>query len=75
MFKNTCRLFSNLNPDKSETFQQVYFHLVDLVFELFTLTGDPLSMIFFSNEKKHNICQITENRNKIGRSCSRARNI
>lgn len=72
MFKNTCRLFPNLNSDKSETFQQVYFQLVDLVFELFAPTGDPLSMIFFSTEKK-NICQITENRNKIGRSCSRAR--
>lgn len=74
MFKNTCRLFSNLNPDKSETFQRVYFQLVDLVFELFAPTGDPLSMIFFSTEKK-NICQITENRNKLGRSCSRARHI
>lgn len=74
MFKNTCRLFSNLNPDKSETFQQVYFQLVDLVFEPFAPTGDPLSMKFFSTEKK-NICQITENRNKIGRSCSRARHI
>lgn len=42
MFKNTCRLFPNLNPDKSETFQQVYFQLVDLVFELFAPTGDPL---------------------------------
>lgn len=52
MFKNTCRLFPNLNPDKSETFQQVYFQLVDLVFELFAPTGDPLSMIFFSTEKK-----------------------
>lgn len=52
MFKNTCRLFSNLNPDKSETFQQMYFQLVDLVFELFAPTGDPLSMIFFFNEKK-----------------------
>lgn len=52
MFKNTCRLFPNLNSDKSETFQQVYFHLVDLVFELFAPTGDPLSMIFFSTEKK-----------------------
>lgn len=74
MFKNTCRLFPNLNSDKSETFQQVYFQLVDLVFELFAPTGDPLSMIFFSTEK-NNICQITENRNKIGRSCSRARHI
>lgn len=45
-------MFSNLNPDKSETFQQVYFQLVDLVFELFAPTGDPLSMIFFSTEKK-----------------------
>lgn len=45
-------MFSNLNPDKSETFQQVYFQLVDLVFELFAPTGDPLSMIFFFNEKK-----------------------
>lgn len=52
MFKNTCRLFPNLNSDKSETFQRVYFQLVDLVFELFALTGDPLSMIFFSTEKK-----------------------
>lgn len=45
-------MFSNLNPDKSETFQQVYFQLVDLVFELFAPTGDPLSMIFFSTKKK-----------------------
>lgn len=52
MFKNTCRLFPNLNSDKSETFQRRYFQLVDLVYELFTLTGDPLSMIFFSTEKK-----------------------
>lgn len=52
MFKNTCRLFPNLNSDKSETFQRVYFQLVDLVFELFAPTGDPLSMIFFSTEKK-----------------------
>lgn len=55
MFKNTCRLFPNLNSDKSETFQQVYFQLVDLVFELFAPTGDPLSMIFFSTEKKTRI--------------------
>lgn len=52
MFKNTCRLFPNLYSDKSETFQRVYFQLVDLVFELFAPTGDPLSMIFFSTEKK-----------------------
>lgn len=52
MFKNTCRLFPNLNSDKSETFQRVYFQLVDLVFELFAPTGDPLSMIFVFNEKK-----------------------
>lgn len=52
MFKNTCRLFPNLNSDKSETFQRVYFQLVDLVFELFAPTGDPLSMIFFSTKKK-----------------------
>lgn len=45
-------MFSNLNPDKSETFQRVYFQLVDLVFELFAPTGDPLSMIFFSTKKK-----------------------
>lgn len=45
-------MFPNLNSDKSETFQQVYFQLVDLVFELFAPTGDPLSMIFFSTEKK-----------------------
>lgn len=30
----------------------MYFQLVDLVFELFAPTGDPLSMIFFSTEKK-----------------------
>lgn len=45
-------MFPNLNSDKSETFQRVYFQLVDLVFELFAPTGDPLSMIFFSTEKK-----------------------
>lgn len=51
MFKNTCRLFSNLNPDKSETFQRVYFQLVDLVFELFAPTGDPPFNDIFFNEK------------------------
>lgn len=55
MFKNTCRLFPNLNSDKSETFQRVYFQLVDLVFELFAPTGDPLSMIFFSTKKTQHL--------------------
>lgn len=55
MFKNTCRLFPNLNSDKSETFQRVYFQLVDLVFELFAQTGDPLSMIFFSTKKTQHL--------------------
>lgn len=44
-------MFSNLNPDKSETFQRVYFQLVDLVFELFAPTGDPpFNDIFFNGK-------------------------
>lgn len=59
-------MFSNLNPDKSETFQQVYFQLVDLVCELFAPTGDPLSMIFFSNEKKKTFVRLLRIEIKLG---------